>query len=292
MRTPHGTERVASHAGRGDAAARAAARARVARVVLDADYPHLSATVRSVLSLSLDQLADRCPCEIEFKYFDLERLLAGVRDSPLFNDPEYTNYSDSWMQVRGYLATFDAYIALGILKNPAEFITKKLLAPVRPQPVPPKSGEMLDTLAECTWGLWLNDEHGNIEETKLLPGGVGDADFFVNTANGPLWVDCMSICSKTPRDDMMKYLAPRVRTKWREKFGARSANLPTAIAVTLLKDQENVVGALIRDEITKNDYVAPSSLWSDCPGLQSVWFATAPWDSGAHRPPIFTTWER
>jgi hypothetical protein len=140
----------------------------------------------------------------------------------------------------------------------------------------------------------LHDEHGNLEETKLLPGGRGDADFFVNTANGPLWVDCMSISSTTRRDDMMKYLLPRVQTKWGKKFGARSgaADLPAAIAVTLIKDQENVISALIRDEITRNDYIAPLSLWSNCPGLRLVWLATAPWHSGAHRPPIFATWTR
>jgi hypothetical protein len=270
-----------------------ATRSPVPRPSLDVDYPYLSAVVRDVLSLTLNQLADRCPCQAIYQYFDLERLLAAVRDNPLFNDPEYTNYSDSWAQVRGYLATIDAYIGLGVLKNPTEFITKKLLAPVSPVAEPP-SDEMLNTLVECMWGLWLKDAHGNIEETKPFPGGGGDADFFVETPNGPLWVDCMSISSDTPRDDMMRYLVPRVRTKWREKFGARpgGANLPAAIAVTLIKDQGNVAPALIRDEITGSEYMAPKSLWTDCFGLRHVWFATAEWHAGAHRPPIFATWNR
>jgi hypothetical protein len=128
MRTPDDTKRVAGDTALGDDVARP----RVPRAVLDVDYPHLSAAVRDVLSLTLDQLADRSPCRDIFKYFDLERLLAAVRDNPLFNDPEFTTYSDNWAQVRGYLSTFDAYIGLGVLKNPADFITNKLLAPMQP----------------------------------------------------------------------------------------------------------------------------------------------------------------
>jgi hypothetical protein len=294
MRTLDGTGRVVGDAGRSDAPARTAARARVTRVALDTDYPCLSAAVQQVHSLTLDQLADRCPCDSTFQFFDLERLLAGVRDSPLFNDPEYTRYSDAWMQVRGYLATFDAYLALSVVKNPALFITKKLLAPLVPLPAPPKSGEMLDTLAECSWGIWFHERHGNLEEEKPLPGAIGNVDFFVTTTTGPLWIDIASIASDVPRDDMVRYLAMKVRTKWREKFGARSeaADLPAGIAVTLLKKQENVIHALIRDELTETEYLAPPELWTDCPALQRVWFATAPWDSTAHRPTIFTTWTR
>lgn len=246
------------------------------------------------MGLTLDQLADRCPCNENYEHFDLERLLAAVRDSPLFNDPEFTRYSENWAQVRGYLATFDAYLALGVVKKLPEFVAKKLLAPPVALPAPPKSAEMLDTLAECSWGLWLRERHGNLEEEKLLPGDVGNADFFASTADGPLWIDVASIGSNVPRADMVQYLAMKTRTKWREKFGARpeAAQLPAGIAVTLLKKQENVVHAMIRDEFTDLEYLAPSSLWSDCPGLRVVWFATAPWHSGAHRPNIFTTWTR
>jgi hypothetical protein len=260
------------------------------RTNLDATYPHLSRVVGSVLSMTLDQLASRAPCESEYPYFDLERLLWAVRDSSLFNDTTHPGNGD---QVRGYLATFDQYVDRVKLKDPRDFVMKKLLAPSVALPEPP-SAEMLDTLAECSWGLWLHDQYGNVEETRVLPGKDGDVDFYVDTSNGALWVDCMSLAPTSPRYDIPKYLVPRIRTKWREKFGARplAAGLPSAIAVLLLKGQEHMASTLVRDEITGTTYQAPDDLWTGCPGLRAVWFGTPPWYASAHRPNVFTTWTR
>lgn len=46
---------------------------------LDLQYPNLSALIQSVLGMSLQQLAARAPAA-GYTFFDLERLLAHVRD--------------------------------------------------------------------------------------------------------------------------------------------------------------------------------------------------------------------
>jgi len=257
---------------------------------LDETYPSLSDLVRSVLGLDLEALANRAPAEA-FDHFDLERRLAHVRSSPLALDD--TIFGPHSQQVRGYLATIEAFVALGVVRNPVAFLTKKLAAP-RIARRAPQGTEMLDTLAECSWGLWLHDQHGGLEAEKLLPDGRGDADFFVNAGAGPLWVDSVSVAPTDRRSDMTEYLVKTVRSKWRSKFGARgtAAALPAAIAVTLLKQQEHVMPALIRDEITGASYAPPASLWSDCPGLQAAWFGTPAWCEGPQRPNVFETWSR
>ena len=256
---------------------------------LDTKYTALSRLVRSVLGLDLETLASRAPA-VGYEHFDLERLLAHVRSSPLALDDKI--FGPFSRQVRGYLATIEAYVALGIIKDQAAFVTKKLAAPKVALPMP-HSTEMLDTLAECCWALWLHDRYGNLEAEKMFPCGGGDADFFVSS-DGDLWVDCISVAPAGDRSRMSEYLANTVRSKWRAKFGARrgAAALPAAIAVLLLKQQEHTIPALIRDEITGISYSPPASLWTDCPGLHAAWFGTPPWYDAPHRPDVFATWRR
>jgi hypothetical protein len=196
-------------------------------------------------------------------------------------------------QVRGYVATLEAFVALGVVRDHEAFVTKKLLAP-RTALASPPSSEMLDTLVECSWGLWLHDRHGNLIPERPFPADPGDADFVVAMSRGELWIDCLSVEPTDRRSDINAYLTSRVRNKWGKKFGARpsAASLPAAIAVTMLKGQEHVMPALIFDEITKRPYEAPSSLWADCPGLQEVWFGLPSWEAGAQRPELLATWTR
>lgn len=261
---------------------------------LDLLFPSLSSMVRSVLGLTLEQLAAREPAT-NYKFFDLERLLAHrkVIDAIKLDEIGEAIVRLHHQQVRGYIATLEAFVALGVLRDHDAFVTKKLLAPRTALKLPPSS-EMLDTLVECSWGLWLHDRHGNLTPERPFPGEAGDADFVVATARGELWIDCLSVEPTDRRSDISAYLASRVRNKWGKKFGARpsAASLPAAIAVTMLKGQEHVMPALILDEITKRRYEAPSSLWVDCPGLQEVWFGLPSWEAGAQRPDLMATWKR
>lgn len=260
-------------------------------MALDDMYPRLSQLVNLVLEIDLETLASRAPAVGYRSYFDLERLLAHARDDlPVLNAWEFRFHIK---QVHGYLATLEEYVARGLVRDPGAFIMKKLAAP-KVALAEPQGSEMLDTLAECSWGLWLGDRHGTVEEEMPLPGGNGDADFYVMTRNGPLWVDCTSVAPTDHKNDLGKYLASKVRHKWHTKFGVRpgAATVPAAIAVTLLKEQEYTMPALIRGEITGSSLVPPASLWVDCPGLQVAWFATPPFDDQPHRPSVFATWNR
>lgn len=261
---------------------------------LDVLFPSLSATIRSVLGLTLEQLAARQPAT-NYKFFDLERLLAHRKaiDAMKLDDIGEAIVRLHHQQVRGYVDTLEAFVALGVLRDDEAFVTKKLLAPRTALKLPPSS-EMLDTLVECAWGLWLQDRYGNLTAERPFPGGAGDADFVVATARGELWVDCLSVEPTDRRSDVRAYLASRVRTKWAKKFGARpsAASLPSAIAVTMMKGQEHVMPALLLDQITERQYEAPSSLWLDCPGLQEVWVGLPSWEEGAQRPELLATWKR
>jgi hypothetical protein len=266
---------------------------------LDATYPSLSKLVTTVLSMELETLADRAPA-IDYDYFDLERLLAEVRAAQRagFTDEHYlATLGHHEQQTRGYLATIEAYVASGVVKNPTAFLMKKLMAPRAARPRAPGS-EMLDTLAECSWGLWLLDKYGNLEEEKPFPGGRGDADFYVRTEKGPLWVDCLSVAPPKEKErrptDLSAYLASKARSKWQKKFGRRqhAASLPAAIAITLLKGQESVMPKIVFHQITGTSCDAPASLWGDCPGLHVAWFGLPPWQERPHRPELFATWTR
>lgn len=261
---------------------------------LDGRYPHLSSLVRAVLGISLVGLANRAPAK-DFKYFDLERLLAHVEQ---ISNWQLDEIGEAIMrlhhqQVHGYVSTIEAFAALGVVRDPAAFVAKKLLAPQVALPSPPSS-EMLDTLAECSWGLWLHDNHKNLMAERPFPSDDGDADFFVATADGDRWVDCISLAPSDSRDSINTYLASRVREKWRKKFGARrsASTLPAAIAVMLLKGQEHLMPAIIRDEIAESRYAAPASLWAECPGLVEVWIGLPSWSASAHRPELLTMWCR
>lgn len=213
-----------------------------------------------------------------------------MRDNDRLEPPEIVG---SWFaQARGYLATIDAYVSLGKLKDPRLFVTKKLAAPVEPRAVPPGS-EMLDTLAECSWGLWLHEQFGNLEEARVLPSEDRDADFFVTTKDGPLWVDCISIAPTKDRADLNCYFSRVVQNKWHEKFGLeRDREIRAAIAVSVLKNQEFVVSFLRFDEASGKAWEPRESLWSACPTLERAWFGMPPWHDRPQQPNIFATWKR
>lgn len=261
---------------------------------LDVRYPHLSALVREVLDMSLVELANRAPAT-GFEYFDLERLLAHVEQIAGWDLDEVSEaiVRLHHQQVHGYVSTIEAFAALGVVRDRAAFVAKKLLAPQVALSSPPSS-EMLDTLAECSWGLWLHDQHKNLIAERPFPTDDGDADFFVATANGDRWVDCISLAPTDSPSSISTYLASRVRTKWGKKFGARrsASSLPAGIAVMLLKGQEHLMPGLIRDDIVERRYSVPPSLWAECPGLVEVWIGLPSWDSSAQRPHLLTTWSR
>jgi len=257
---------------------------------LDDDFPKLSRLVTSVLGVGLEQLAARAPAQ-DYEYFDLERLLADAKAGQTHIDSGDV-LAEFAQQTRGYVATLDAYVGLGVLKNPRQFVRKKLSAPNGPRATP-RGSEMLDTLVECSWGLWLHDRYGNLEEEKPLPDGRGNCDFYVIIETSPLWVDCISIAPASDRADLNAYLSGVVLEKWHSKFEARgAANLPAAIAVTSLKKQEHFVHALHFNQTIGNACEPSDALWAACPGLQGAWFATPPWHPRAHRPDIFATWLR
>lgn len=102
---------------------------------LDQRYPFLSGLIRSVHRISLEELTRRAPTAVEYEYYDLERLLANVRDNDHWHEASgpLVAYFD---QPRGYLATLEAYVGLGIVKDPRRFVTKKFAAPAVPRPGP------------------------------------------------------------------------------------------------------------------------------------------------------------
>lgn len=263
-------------------------------MTLDARYPHLSRLVFAALGLTLEKLADRAPADY-VPYFDLERLLAHVR---MIHGVRLDADADMLFhlhhdQVRGYVATLEAFAALGVVRDPVDFVRKKLQAPRNARPTS-TSSEMLDTLTECCWGLWLHDQFGNLIAERPFPSDHGDADFYVATPAGELWVDCLSPAPRDAQRDIAEYLASRVCAKWKDKFGARpsAATLRAGIAVSSLKGQEQLMPRLIFDEITEERYQAPDWLWTECPSLEYVWFGLQSWDAGAQRPQIVATWTR
>lgn len=261
---------------------------------LDTKYPHLAALVRAGLGLTLEKLADRAPAR-DFEFYDLERLLAQVREIETIKHSAVTAaiFAAHENQIRGYVATLEAFVALGVVKSARTFVRKKLHTPLKARPVA-KGPEMLDTLVECSWGLWLHDEYGNLETDKKLPLNNGDADFFVRTRTGSLWVDCISPVGTRRHASVKDFISEVVAEKWKAKFGARrgAASLPAAVAVTLLKGQGELLPKLILDDIVGRTYSAPDELWNECPGLQCVWFGLQSWSRSAQRPDVVATWTR
>jgi len=257
---------------------------------LDDRYPHLSSLVASVHGFGLERLADRAPAG-DYDYFDLERLLAHERDMRL---QAAAGGLDALLaqQPLGYVATIEAYVGLGVLKNRRGFVTQKLRAPAKAH-AEPQGAQMLDTLAECSWGLWLHHQHGNLEEERVLPDGRGDCDFYVSTEEGPLWIDCISVAPTSDRFDLNTYFSDVVRKKWRTKFAARGAtHLPLGIAVSVIKNQEHLIAALHFNETIGEACVPRSTLWQECPGLRHAWLATPPFHATPHHPVIFATWSK
>lgn len=262
---------------------------------LDSRLPDLSALVRSDLKITLEELADRKPA-VDYGYFDLERLLARFRelDSTCHDDLGEKIISGHRDQVRGYVATLDEFVRVFEVPGARAFLRKKLQAPTKPRDAAP-STEMLDTLAECCWGLWLKDWCERVEVEKPFPDKSGDADFFANAPSGELWIDCVSPAPKDRQSDLPEYFADVIIAKWRSKFGRTSASsaLPSAIAVNLLKNQENLMPRLVFDEITKQrNYRAPSRIWTECPSLQHAWVGLQSWSDRAQRPNVIANWTR
>lgn len=261
---------------------------------LDLRYPAISASVREALDMSLVDLARRAPA-VDYEFFDLERLLAHLEliDGRKLDDLGEMIVRLHDQQVHGFAATIEEFLSLGVLEDRVTFVVKKLLAPKVALPSPP-SDEMLNTLAECWWGLWLHARHGNLIAEAPFPADKGDADFFVKTDEGDRWVDCTSLAPDDSPGSVNAYLVSRVRYKWGKKFGARpsAASLPAAIAVMLHKGQEHLMPSLILGDIVGRRYEAPPSLWADCPGLQEVWIGLPSWESNASHPELLATWKR
>lgn len=244
--------------------------------------------------MSLVQLAHRAPA-VNYEHFDLERLLAHLESVKSWSQEDLGEMLMRLhhQQVHGFVATIEQFLALDVVKDRVNFVVKKLLAPQVALPSPP-SAEMLDTLAECWWGLWLHAQHGNLKTEAPFPTDEGDADFFVTTKDGDRWVDCISLAPTDSPRNINEYLAARIRNKWGKKFGARpsAASLPAAIAVMLHKRQEHLVPSLIVGDISGRSPEALPSLWSDCPGLLEVWIGLPSWKPSASHPEMLTTWRR
>src|SRR5262245_45690641 len=121
---------------------------------LDEEYPLLSGLIRAERGLDLEALAKRAPAQ-RYEYFDLERQLHEVKQFGSIPTGALADLVPHIDQARGYLATIERYLGLGILKNSSRFVTSKLLVPATARSMPPSS-EFLDTMAECSWALWLD----------------------------------------------------------------------------------------------------------------------------------------
>jgi hypothetical protein len=139
-----------------------------AMATLDEMFPNLGRLVQRVLGMSLEGLASRAPA-VGFQFYDLERLLATVRANEASPLDELCTaiYGAHRAQDRGYIATIDAFIGLGAIRDEQAFVEKKLMAPRMPR-TQHNSSEMMDTVVECSWGLWLNDEHGTSRQKGLF----------------------------------------------------------------------------------------------------------------------------
>jgi hypothetical protein len=268
----------------------------VATTTLDDRYPRLSKLVREgQVEQTLELLASRAPA-VDYEYFDLERLLAQDRaiENAQIDEISAAIVAAHHEQTRGYLATIEQFVTLFPPSHVPSFVRRKLLAP-RVARSAATSTEMLDTLAECSWGLWLHDRYGNLEIEKTFPSGIGDADFFTKAPSGELWIDCVSPKPKERPESIECFIADEATEKWKSKFGApkrNAASLPSAIAITLLKGQEHLMPKLVFDEIVGRAYVAPPDLWSRCPGLEHVWCGLQSWGRTAQRPSIVAEWKR
>lgn len=262
---------------------------------LDSRLPGLSALVRADLKIDLEELANRKPAT-GVGYFDLERLLAHFReiDSSRHDDLGEMIIRGHRDQVRGYVATLDEFVRVFDVPGTRAFLRKKLQAPTKPRDAAP-STEMLDTLAECCWGLWFKDWCEYVEVERPFPDKSGDADFFAKVSGGVLWIDCVSPAPKDPQTNLPEYFADVVIAKWRSKFGrtAASSALPAAVAVNLLKNQENLMPRIVFDQATgQHDYRAPSRVWTECPSLQHAWVGMQSWSAGPQRPNVIANWSR
>jgi len=106
---------------------------------LDVRYPHLSALVQEVLGTSLVDLSNRAPAT-GFDFFDLERLLSHVARIACWS---LDTISEEILrlhhqQVQGYVSTIEAFTELGVVRDRATFVSKKLLAPQVALSSPPR----------------------------------------------------------------------------------------------------------------------------------------------------------
>src|ERR1041385_726049 len=93
---------------------------------LDSTFPDLSGLVRRVLRVSLEDLASRAPAS-DFQFYDLERLLAKVRANEALHLDEICAaiFGAHHAQDRGYVATVDAFVKLGVIRDEKAFVEKK-----------------------------------------------------------------------------------------------------------------------------------------------------------------------
>jgi hypothetical protein len=128
---------------------------------LDQKYHRLSHLIDTVLGIGLEDLANRAPAS-NYEYFDLDRLLAHVRNNSSIG--QVSSLAPYETQVRGYLATIEAYLELGVVKDLNHFVLKKLVAPKIPnaKPNPGNSAEII-RLESATASLPLRPPRANLD---------------------------------------------------------------------------------------------------------------------------------
>ena len=275
---------------------------------LDAQYPALSAIVREVSGLTLETLADRAPAH-GYDFYDLERLCADVRASQIPVDNPFLAGLGGDTQIQGYLAISNEYVARGFVRKRPSFVRRKLLVLKTPKPTPSPTGyDCLDTIMECSWGLFFADNFPKVEEERPLPGDKRkNADFWVEKDSKALWIDCVSPHPQADKTmgSLEAWIEKWAREKWKEKFSAASklpVGLATGLAITMIKTRDPDEGnhgmfdalAMLDWKRTFDEPIGtpPDQFWADCPGLEIVWVGEPQVCSTASSPLIIREWRR
>ena len=276
---------------------------------LDAQYPALSAIVCEVNGLTLEALADRAPAH-NYEFYDLERLCADIRTRQIPIDNPFLQALGEATQIQGYLAVLNEYVARGFVRKRPSFVHDKLLAPKKPNPsAPSPTGfNCLDTIMECSWGLYFEDIFDKVEEERSIPGDEKkNADFRVEKDARALWIDCYSPypSAEETRGTLEEWIELWARNKWQSKFRAareRNSELATGLAITMIKTPDlntgkyGMLDALLKLYF-KRDFgkpigEPPDQFWRECPGLDVVWVGEPQYCSSAFRPILACTWQR
>ena len=275
---------------------------------LDTQYPALSAIVREASGLTLEAIANRAPAR-DYDFYDLERLCADTRDRQVPVDNPLLRALGDAAQIQGYLAILNEYVARGFVRKRPSFVRHKLLVLKRSKSAPSPTGyDCLDTIMECSWGLFFADKFAKVEEERSLPGDEEkNADFWVEDGAKVLWIDCLSPYPAAGRTkaSLEEWIEEWARGKWKDKFSvahARSGGIATGLAITMLKTRDPNLGnggmldalAKLHRKRTFGDPIGqpPDQFWHDCPGLEVVWVGEPQISSTPFRPIIICEWRR